>query len=55
MGDLMNNIYKWCHFEKEYEEKYFMRHELYHKTSWLPTEISDKLFNKEVFTSACLF
>ena len=52
-GHLIARIYDSCELDKDYDPKYFLRHELYHRDSLLPDEVVDHLYYKEVFASTC--
>lgn len=51
----MSRIYDWCELDKDYDPKYFLRHEIFHRESLMPEAIVDQLMNKEVFMSSCYF
>merc|ERR1712060_822656 len=54
LDHLLRRIYSNCHFEDDYDPKFFIRREFHHRESWLPEVLADRLRPKDVFNSSCL-
>merc|ERR1712060_929354 len=52
LDHLLRRIYSNCHFEDDYDPKFFIRREFHHRESWLPevlqTDSDPKMYSTQV-------